>query len=161
DSVIFMTAARIAEHARQHELTEIRLVLHGGEPLLAGPDVISRVVTSITEAVGDNVTVQAAVQTNGIGLSDEYLALFDRLGVQVSISLDGGVAANDRHRKYAGGRGSHDRVVAQLRRLIDGKYQDLFNGLLCVVDIENNPLDVYKALCEFDPPRIDFLLPHG
>src|ERR1700735_5530424 len=31
------TAERIAEHARQHDLSRVRVVLHGGEPLLAGP----------------------------------------------------------------------------------------------------------------------------
>src|ERR1700678_3095901 len=27
---------RIAEHARQHALAEVRIILHGGEPLLVG-----------------------------------------------------------------------------------------------------------------------------
>lgn len=31
----------------------------------------------------------------------------DRLRIRVGVSLDGGAEANDRHRKYAGGRGSH------------------------------------------------------
>ena len=31
------TALRIGEHARAHQLPNIRLILHGGEPLLAGP----------------------------------------------------------------------------------------------------------------------------
>src|SRR5450759_706212 len=34
------TALRIGEHARGHRLTSIGLILHGGEPLLAGRDLI-------------------------------------------------------------------------------------------------------------------------
>lgn len=32
------TAFRIGEHARKHRITEVALILHGGEPLLAGPN---------------------------------------------------------------------------------------------------------------------------
>ena len=46
-----MTARRIGEHARAHELTEIMLILHGGEPLLAGRELISRLVMSTRRSV--------------------------------------------------------------------------------------------------------------
>src|SRR4051794_35343173 len=38
--VVDGVAARIAEHARSHDLTSLDLVLHGGEPLLAGHELI-------------------------------------------------------------------------------------------------------------------------
>ena len=62
--------ARIGEHVRRHAVGEIGLVLHGGEPLLAGPDIISRLVAAVRDAVGDRVTTHASVQTNGVGLDD-------------------------------------------------------------------------------------------
>src|SRR3954453_2215826 len=36
DRIWQATAARMADHARTHRLETMRLVLHGGEPLLAG-----------------------------------------------------------------------------------------------------------------------------
>ena len=30
-----------------------------------------------------------------------------------------------------------------------------------MIDLANDPLDVYQGLLEFGPPRVDFLLPHG
>src|SRR5215467_1118990 len=39
-----MTARRIGEHAGTHGLREVTLILHGGEPLLAGRELISRLV---------------------------------------------------------------------------------------------------------------------
>lgn len=41
-----LTARRIGEHARAHGLRDVTLILHGGEPLLAGRDLISQLVTS-------------------------------------------------------------------------------------------------------------------
>ena len=98
------TAHRIGEHARAHGLREITLILHGGEPLLAGPELISRLVTMTRLSAGPGITVHAAVQTNGVGLSDAYLALFDELNVRVGVSVDGYAEAHDLHRRYASGR---------------------------------------------------------
>jgi len=36
--VVARAGERIAEHAREHRLAEVRVILHGGEPLLAGAD---------------------------------------------------------------------------------------------------------------------------
>ena len=90
---------RISEHARTHNLDEVSVVLHGGEPLLAGPDLIGHVVSAMRDAAGAGITVRPSVQTNGARLDEDYLALFARLGLRVGVSLDGGQAAQDRHRR--------------------------------------------------------------
>src|ERR1700678_658023 len=38
DGIAERTAERIGEHARSHDLRNLTLILHGGEPLLAGHD---------------------------------------------------------------------------------------------------------------------------
>lgn len=154
-----LAARRIGEHARSHGLDQVTVILHGGEPLLAGRDLISRLVTATRAAAGPDVTVDACVQTNGVGLSDAYLRLFDDLGIRVGVSLDGDAIAHDRHRRFASGRGSHAAVTAGLNRLRE--FPHLFSGLLCVVDLLNDPVETYEALLAFGPPRMDFLLPHG
>jgi len=155
------TALRIADHAREHCLPAVTLILHGGEPLLAGPEAISRLVTATRAAAGPGVRVNAKVQTNAIGLSATYLKLFDELGILVGVSLDGSAAAHDRHRRFASGRGSHEAVSASLSQLTSARYRHLFSGLLCTVDISNDPVETYEALAAFEPPAVDFLLPHG
>jgi uncharacterized protein len=159
DQTADMTARRIGEHARTHELPEITLILHGGEPLLAGPELISRLVTSTRRSAGPGITVRAAVQTNGVGLSDAYLDLFDELDVRVGVSVDGYADAHDRHRRYPSGRGSYRAVAAALERL--RRFPHLYGGLLCTVDLRNDPIRTYRALADLGPPKIDFLLPHG
>ncbi len=160
--VVNRTAQRIAEHAAAHELAEVEVVLHGGEPLLAGPDFISHAVRVIRAAAADAGTrVRVGMQTNGLRLDDDFLRLFDRLEIRVGVSLDGDEQAQDRHRRFRDGKGSHATVSASLRRLAFGPFHHLFSGLLCTIDIRNDPLATYEALTAFDPPAIDFLLPHG
>ena len=159
DRVLDWTAQRIGEHARAHRLDRVDVILHGGEPLLAGAARIERAVGAIRRDAAP-VQVRVTVQTNGTRLNEAFLRLFDRLGVRVSVSLDGDRAAHDRHRRGPDGRGSHDRVEAALRRLTTG-YQHLFNGLLCTVDLRNDPVSTYRSLLAHRPPAVDFLLPHG
>jgi uncharacterized protein len=154
-----LTAWRIGEHAKAHGLDRVTLILHGGEPLLAGRDLITRLVTATRQAAGARTIVDACIQTNAVGLSDPYLALFDELGVRVGVSIDGDATAHDRHRRFASGRGSYLAVAAALERL--RKAPHLYSGLLCTIDLRNDPVRTYEALAEFEPPRIDFLLPHG
>jgi uncharacterized protein len=155
------TAMRIGEHARSHQIPSVALILHGGEPLLAGRELITELVCATYAAVGPGTQVDVRVQTNGIGLNDSYLRLFDDLDVRVGVSLDGGAESHDRHRRFASGRGSYAAVTAGLDRLTRPAFRHLFSGLLCTIDLRNDPVATYKALTEFDPPLIDFLLPHG
>jgi len=125
--------------------------------------VIRRIVTGVRSEVGDRTRVAVAVslQTNGVLLDSRYLRLFDELGVRVGVSLDGDEAAHDRNRRRANGQGSHRRVVEALGLLTSPPFRRVFGGLLCTIDLRNDPIRVYEALLEFGPPAIDFLLPHG
>jgi uncharacterized protein len=156
-----LTAMRIGEHVRAHRLSSVGMVLHGGEPLLAGRELISHLVTAARDEVGPDVAVDVSVQTNAVGLDDSYLDLFDEFGIKVGISLDGTAQAHDRHRRFSSGRGSHAAVAAGLDRLADRRYRHLFSGLLCTIDLRNDPVETYEALAAFEPPQVDFLLPHG
>jgi uncharacterized protein len=105
--------------------------------------------------------VSVTVQTNGILLDGRFLDLFHRHRARVGVSLDGGRAAHDRHRRFADGRGSHDAVSRALSALRTPEHRDLYAGLLCTVDLANDPVTVYEELLTFAPPQVDLLLPHG
>jgi uncharacterized protein len=155
------TAMRIGEHVRAHQIPSVALIMHGGEPLLAGRELIAELARATRSAVGPGVQLDVRVQTNGVGLDDSYLRLFDELGIRIGVSLDGGAESHDRHRRFRSGRGSHAAVAAGLDRLTRPSFRHLFSGLLCTIDLRNDPVETYKALAEFAPPKIDFLLPHG
>jgi uncharacterized protein len=156
---IDMTAFRINEHVRKHSLGAVEVVFHGGEPLLAGERLIEYAVTRIRASA--DTQVDFGIQTNAVLLDADYLKLFDSLSVQVAVSLDGNADAHDRYRRRANGQGSHAAVVRSLELLLTDPFRHLFSGLLCTINPHNDPIETYEALLQFQPPAIDFLLPHG
>jgi uncharacterized protein len=154
-------ARRIARHARAHNLPEVRIVLHGGEPLLLGPDRLAALIADLRAALRDACAARLAVQTNGILLDEPTLWTLRANRVRVGVSMDGTPAANDRHRRHRSGRGSHASVHRALRLLGSPAYRECFGGLLCTVDPETDPVTTYEALLRYRPPGVDFLLPHA
>uniref|UniRef100_A0AAU2A231 FxsB family radical SAM/SPASM domain protein n=1 Tax=Streptomyces sp. NBC_00093 TaxID=2975649 RepID=A0AAU2A231_9ACTN len=161
DEVVSWTVLRLAEHAKDHALSSVQVILHGGEPLLAGPERLRRVCGQLGTALHGVCKLDLRIHTNGVQLSERYLDLFAEYDVRVGISLDGDKAANDLHRRYANGRSSHDKVLAAVSLLRQERYRHLYAGLLCTIDLRNDPVATYDALAELEPPRIDFLLPHA
>ncbi|MER7752618.1 FxsB family cyclophane-forming radical SAM/SPASM peptide maturase [Kitasatospora sp. NPDC097643] len=159
--VLDKIAERIGAHAATHRLPAVRVVLHGGEPLLAGPDRLRHAAEALRAALPPGCALDLRIHTNGVRLDDAFCTLFAELDIKVGISLDGDRAANDRHRRFADGRTSHPLVLRAVERLRRPAYRHLFAGLLCTVDIENDPVAVYRALADLRPPAVDFLLPHA
>ncbi|MGJ6966314.1 FxsB family cyclophane-forming radical SAM/SPASM peptide maturase [Streptosporangium sp. G11] len=151
--------SRIAEYAAEHRLRRVHVVLHGGEPLLAGLARLERVAAGLRASLAGGAELDLRIHTNGVLLDERLCRMFAAHDVKVGISLDGGRAANDLHRRYADGRSSYDRVINAITLL--RRYPGLYAGLLCTIDIRNDPIAVYEALIDLEPPRIDFLLPHA
>ncbi|MEY9945313.1 FxsB family cyclophane-forming radical SAM/SPASM peptide maturase [Kitasatospora sp. GAS1066B] len=161
ERVLDQAARRIGEHALAHRLPAVHVVLHGGEPLLAGPALLRRAAESLRAALPADCLLDLRIHTNGVRLDRAFCELFAELGIKVGISLDGDRAANDRHRRFADGRSSHPQVLAAVELLRTPEFRQLYAGLLCTIDVANDPLEVLDALLELAPPRIDFLLPHA
>lgn len=159
DETVALLADRLGGYAQATGLRGLSVVLHGGEPLLAGTRMIGRTVAAIRTALPDT-KVRVTMQTNGTILTSKTLDALRTSGITVGVSLDGGGAANDAHRRTARGRGSYARIVSGLK-LLSGPYTDLYAGLLCTVDTTSDPVATYEELLSHAPPRIDFLLPHA
>ncbi|MEU3334237.1 FxsB family cyclophane-forming radical SAM/SPASM peptide maturase [Streptomyces sp. NPDC002144] len=154
-------AARIAEHARRHALRRVRVTLHGGEPLIAGPARIEHLLSVLQQELRGTADCDISVQSNATLLNPQWMELFRRHGVSVGVSLDGGREANDRHRRARNGRSSYDAVLRGLELLRRPENKALFAGLLCTIDISSPPLDVFESLLGHAPPAVNFLLPHA
>ncbi|MGH3936540.1 MAG: FxsB family cyclophane-forming radical SAM/SPASM peptide maturase [Pseudonocardiaceae bacterium] len=152
---------RIAQHARRHQLAKVEVIFHGGEPLLAGASMLARSAATLRATMPAGTAVAFSVQTNGTLLDEPALAELLRENIRIAISVDGGQATHDRHRRTIGGVGSHAAVVRALRLLRSDEYRTLFAGVLTVIDLSADPVSVYESLLEFAPPQMDFLLPHA
>ncbi|MGW1049654.1 FxsB family cyclophane-forming radical SAM/SPASM peptide maturase [Streptomyces sp. NPDC001118] len=151
------TAHRIAEHVRTHRLDAIRIELHGGEPLLTGPDPVLAYADAVREAVDCQVT--ATVQTNGTRLTARTLGRLADAGIRVGLSLDGGRPAHNARRVDRAGRPAWPAARAAALRLAE--HPESYAGILCTIDLAADPLDVYGSLLQLRPPGVDFLLPHA
>ena len=161
EDTVAKAGERIAEHARDHRLDEVRVILHGGEPLLAGAVRLASTARALRRAVEAVCRLDLRVHTNGVRLDTELCELFLAERVKVGISLDGDQAANDLHRRYANGRSSYDQVLRAVALLRQERYRPVYAGLLATIDVRSDPVAVYRALARLEPPNLDFLLPHG
>src|SRR6266566_1439539 len=83
DEVAARTAQRIAEHARAHVLKTVQVVLHGGEPLLAGRERLRRIIAALEAATDGVCRLDLRIHTNGVLLSSALCELFAEHGVKV------------------------------------------------------------------------------
>ena len=161
EEIVRRTAERIAEHATAHRLPAVALVLHGGEPLLLGPTRMRATLTTLRDVIESaGCAVDLRIHTNGVRLTSEYCDLFREHRVRVGVSLDGDRTATDRHRRFANGASSHMQTLRAVSLLRDD-YPGIYAGVLCTIDIRNDPVAVYEAVRDARPPRADFLLPHA
>ena len=154
-------ASRIAEHAAAHRLPQVQVILHGGEPLLLGRETMRGVLAALDSRITPVSRADLRIHTNGVLLDEQWCTLFDEFGVKVGVSLDGDRAANDRHRRFADGRSSYDQVRRALSLLRRPEHRHLYAGILCTIDLDNDPIAVYEALAAEAPPNLDLLLPHA
>lgn len=156
-----VAASRIAEHAARHGQHRVAITLHGGEPLLVNNIVLGEILAVLRKVVSPIADLDLHLQSNGVLLTREVCELLAEHDVKVGVSLDGDQPANDRHRRLADGRGSHQYVLSGLQLLRTPPYRAIYSGILCTIDVQNDPIRVYEALLREDPPQIDFLLPHA
>ncbi|MGW4719733.1 FxsB family cyclophane-forming radical SAM/SPASM peptide maturase [Nocardia sp. NPDC004260] len=158
----FADACRmIGAHARRHSLSRVDLVFHGGEPLLVGHRELEHFARQARMLLEPLTEVSLGIQTNGVLLDQEFFHICRRWNIRIGVSVDGDERGHDRHRRDRRGVGSYNRVAAALTALGADEHRSLFAGLLCTIDVANDPIDTYEALLRFSPPAMDFLLPHG
>jgi uncharacterized protein len=158
-AVTEMVAKRIDEHVRGHHLPSVDIILHGGEPLLAG----TQWLTELTDLLRAQISarVNFTVQTNGTLLHRPMLETLRKLRIRVGVSLDGDAEATGRHRLYPSGRNSHDDVAGGLYLLGSPEFREIYSGILSAIDVRNDPIATYESLLKFSPPALDLLLPHA
>lgn len=148
-------ADRLAEYIRYSELKHCAVILHGGEPLLAGAQVLAEFATLLRQTC--TIPVDVSLQTNGLLLTEQALETLAAADIGVSLSLDGPRAANDKHRLTRKGRSSFEATEQALVRL--QRYPSIFAGVIAVVDASTSAHELFEYFDQFTIPRLDFLLP--
>lgn len=167
DEVVAQLGRRAGEYAVSEALKKVTFVFHGGEPLyMKSPETYyDRIIPLLLEnalQVAPELKVELRMQTNGMLLRRPILDVLKKHKVGVTVSLDGDAEAHDARRvTKRSAKGSHKLVMSGLNLLRSPEYAELYRGLLCVVNVDADPLKVYRYLSSLNPPNLDFLLPYG
>ena len=96
----------------------VNLAFLGGEPLV-NRDLIRQATDLAARLAGTRkIPIGFSITTNGTLLTAEDGEFFERYGFAVTVSLDGIGEIHNRLRPTKGGRGSYDRVIANVRPLL-------------------------------------------
>ncbi|AZA83864.1 radical SAM protein [Chryseobacterium lactis] len=152
---------RIIEHCEEHHIKNFGIILHGGEPLLAGQKYIEDFVNTGKRMAEGRVNFRYNLQTNGILLTEDIVNSLEKLRVHIGVSLDGPKEVNDKHRFYHNGKGSYDDVIKGINLLLNNRSYKERTGLLSVMNIDSDSIEAYDHLKSLDLKGGDFLFPYG
>ncbi len=148
--------AYIVQHIAAATDEIIRFSWHGGEPTLAGLDFFRRAVAIQKKLRPAGRTIRNGLQTNGVGLDDDWGRFLAEEGFSVGLSLDGPARFHDAFRLGRDGRPSHARAMRGYEIL---KRHGVATDVLCVVHAGNvgHPSDVYGFFKSIGASFITFL----
>lgn len=93
---------------------------YGGEPLLCKDEIRRLSRTFLSACERERVAYIASLYTNGYDLDEEFVASLGDLGIgRISLTLDGPAEMHDRRRFLRGGGPTYDRILGNLRRVIE------------------------------------------
>ena len=151
-------AARVEEYFEENPgAGTLNMVLHGGEPLLLGKKRM-RDILEIFSGLKEKYPVDLALQTNGSLIDEEFCELFREFQVKVSMSLDGPPEIQNKT-QTRNGSDTYPLIINGLKLLQDKLGDEYFRGLLSVVDVNTDPLEIYNHFLYLGIKRINFLLP--
>ena len=123
----------------------VSFAFQGGEPTLAGLDFFRFFTQTVRKYNQKRVTVQYAIQTNGLAVAEEWARFFREENFLVGISLDGTPDVHDALRPDASGDGTWTRVMQTIKLL---EQYHIECNLLCVVTkrLAKKAERVYKSM---------------
>ena len=148
---------RIEEHVVEHGLSDLPIVLHGGEPLLWGVENFAHFANScaaVTARTGSAIPI--SVTTNGILVDEPWLDCFETHRISVAISLDGPAHIHDLHRKTFQGGHTHSAVERAARRLVA---RDIRVSALAVCNPAYPPRDYVDFFADCGITHYDIMIP--
>ena len=149
-------AASALAMLRKQQNSGFAVVLHGGEPLLIGRELLETTLSNLRQALPSDCSLN--IQTNGMLLTNPILDLCERYNASLSISIDGPSIVHDNFRVGHSGQKTHRKVEKSIEMLRTHRSaKNIFSGLLAVIDPKSDPCEIYAYFKSLRTPSIDFL----
>jgi uncharacterized protein len=159
EAVARQTALRMREHLLRHGRPTATVSFHGGEPLLGGVRHLEMLCGVLDQVfAGTGIELSLILQSNGLLFTPEIGDFLLRHGIKMGVSVDGPPEVNDQYRVDHRGRPTSSRLEKKLHLLLT-RYADAFAGLLCVIDLAADPVEVIQYLLSFGPRSLSLLFP--
>ncbi len=97
--------------------SQCTLAFQGGEPTLVGLDFYKKLFELEAKYNQKHLTIQHTLQTNGLGLDDEWCRFLAKHHFLVGLSVDGMKATHDAYRKDTAGGDTYFSVLSAAERL--------------------------------------------
>ncbi|VVE88572.1 radical SAM protein [Pandoraea bronchicola] len=150
---------RLIEHRSAFPSARMTLEIHGGEPLLLGKRRTARFFTHLRNRLS-KAELAIVTQSNGVLIDTSWLDLYAEFGATLGISCDGPPALHDRHRYDFAKQGTGARVEQAIRLCLSyPQSRRVFNGVLAVIDPNNDPVRILSYFRALGLSDVDFLLP--
>lgn len=146
---------RIVEHCTLHSIERFIVIFHGGEPLLVGKGFYPIFVERLN-ARGKGIIFDYGIQTNGTLLTQEWIELFLRLGIQIGVSIDGPRIASNQRVYRSNGLPAYDGIMKGVELL---KANDVPVNILSVMNADISASEFYAYLKKVGVDYADVLFP--
>jgi uncharacterized protein len=150
----------LVDGVRDLDIKILRIIFHGGEPMLQPYGEFSKLCSMFTEAFrGMDNKLEFSIQSNGTLVTDEWIDALEKHCVSVGISIDGPKEYSDIFRIDSKGKSSYTARTVGISKVLASDLASSF-GALAVMDFNFNYTRVFNHLVEdLKIKRIGFLLP--
>lgn len=155
-NVIESLLLRIKDNCIKNNLNEFLIVFHGGEPLLTGIGFYENFIKTQKKIIPKEIRIDYAMQSNGTLLNDEIALNLKKLNIQVGISIDGTSKSNSINRVGHKGESMYLQIVNGFNS-IKNVFGNDFANCLCVIDVSDDPKDVYQHFKKLEANNVHFL----
>lgn len=152
----------IQDAIQRHGVQTVQIGFHGGEPLLLKKAFFERVCSKLIDELGDRCELRLSLQTNGVLIDREWIALFAKYRFSVGMSFDGNEEAHNQTRIDRKGRGTYAESERGWRMLLEAADAGHIRmvGVLCVVAPGQSGRKMFRHFIDnLNVRTLDFLLP--
>ena len=150
---------RLNDYFYSYAKNSFKVVFHGGEPTLLKKELFEYMCIQLRllEKKHDKV-INLGITTNGTFIDDDWMKLWKKYNVGVSVSIDGDAEAHNRYRVDFKGKGTYSLVSQGIKKLHQAGIKC---GTLAVCQPDQDPEKICQHLVdELGLKRFNILIPN-